>query len=88
MKTTVIRRLLSVALCLALLVGAVSLTACSSKSPVLLELDGIEITANQYQFFLSRVKGSLYYTGYNITSDSFWNMTLADFFTGEKEKAG
>ena len=42
MKTTVIRRLLSAVLCLALLVGAVSLTACSNKSPVLLELDGVE----------------------------------------------
>ena len=78
MKITVFRRLLSVILCLALLVGAVSLTACSSKSPVLLELDGIEITANQYQFFLSRVKGSLYYTGYNVESEKFWNMIIDD----------
>ena len=78
MKTTVIRRLLSVILCLALLAGAVSLTACSGKSPVLLELDGIEITANQYQFFLSRVKGSLYYTGYNVESEKFWNMIIDD----------
>ena len=78
MKTTVIRRLLSVLLCLAVLAGAVSLTACTGKSPVLLELDGKEITANQYQFFLSRVKGSLYYTGYNVESDSFWNMIIDD----------
>ena len=78
MKTSAIRRLLSVILCLALLVGAVSLTACSSKSPVLLELDGIEITSNQYQFFLSRVKGSLYYTGYNVESEKFWNMIIDD----------
>ena len=78
MKTTVIRRLLSAVLCLALLVGAVSLTACSNKSPVLLELDGVEITANQYQFFLSRVKGSLYYSGYNVDSDKFWNMIIDD----------
>ena len=78
MKTTVIRRLLSVLLCLTLLAGAVSLTACSSKSPVLLELDGVEITANQYQFFLSRVKGSLYYAGYNVESDKFWNMIIDD----------
>ena len=78
MKTTVIRRLLPVILCLTLLVGALSLTACSTQSPVLLKLDGVEITANQYQFFLSRVKGSLYYTGYNVSSDSFWNMIIDD----------
>ncbi|MBQ9151987.1 MAG: hypothetical protein IJX72_07030 [Clostridia bacterium] len=78
MKTTVVRRLLSVALCLTLLTGVLGMTACSSKSPVLLELDGIEITANQYQFFLSRVKGSLYYTGYNVESADFWNMIIDD----------
>ena len=78
MKTTVIRRLLSALLCLALLVGALGLTACSEKSPVLLELDGQEITANQYQFLLSRVKGSLHYTGYNVESDNFWNMIIDD----------
>ncbi len=78
MKITVIRRLLSAILCLALLVGAVSLTACAGKSPVLLKLDGIEITANQYQFFLSRVKGSLHYTGYNVESEKFWDMIIDD----------
>lgn len=78
MNTTVSRRLLAVALCLALLMGALGMTACSDKSPVLLELDGFEITANQYQFFLSRVKGSLYYTGYSVESDDFWNMIIDD----------
>ena len=78
MKTTALRRALTVILCLSLLVGSVSLTACSSKGDVLLELDGITMTANQYQFFLSRVKGSLYYTGYNVESDSFWNMIIDD----------
>ena len=78
MKTTAIRRLLSVVLCLTLLLGALSMTACASKSPVLLKLDGVEITANQYQFLLSRVKGSLHYTGYNVASDSFWNMIIDD----------
>ncbi len=78
MKTTILRRLLAVTVCLTLLVGALGMTACSDKSPVLLELDGHEITANQYQFFLSRVKGSLYYTGYNVESSDFWNMIIDD----------
>ena len=64
MKITTLRRLLTVVLCLALAVGAISMTACGKKSPTLLELDGNKITANQYQFLLSRVKGSLHYTGY------------------------
>lgn len=78
MKTTVMRRILSVVLCLTLMLGAVSLTACASKSPVLLELDGVEITANQYQFLLSRVKGSLFYAGYSVENDSFWDMIIDD----------
>ena len=78
MKTTALRRLLPVILCLTLLVGALTFCACSPKSPVLLELDGISLTAPQYQFFLSRVKGSLYYTGYNVESESFWNMIIDD----------
>ena len=78
MKITILRRLLSALLCLTLLVGALGLTACSEKSPALLELDGHTITAAQYQFFLSRVKGSLYYTGYNVESADFWNMIIDD----------
>ena len=76
MKTTITRRLLAVLVCLTLLAGALGMTACAKKSPVLLKLDGYEITANQYQFFLSRVKGSLHYTGYNVESDDFWNMII------------
>ena len=78
MKTTILRRILAVAVCLTLLAGALGMTACSDKSPALLELDGNKITANQYQFFLSRVKGSLYYTGYNVESSDFWNMIIDD----------
>ena len=78
MKTTTLRRLLTIVLCLTLLMGTLAMTACSEKSPVLLKLDDHEITANQYQFFLSRVKGSLHYTGYNVESSDFWNMIIDD----------
>ena len=49
MKTTAIRRILSVILCLALLMGAVAMTACSRKGTTLLELNGYTISTNQYQ---------------------------------------
>ena len=78
MKTTVIRRLVSVLLCLVLLAGAVSLTACGSKSPALMKLDGQTITANQFQFMLSRLKGNMGYLGYNVTNASFWNTIIDD----------
>lgn len=72
------RRLLTGVLCLALLLGAMAMTACSAKGETLLSLEGNKITANQYQFFLSRVKGSLHYTGYNVESADFWNMIIDD----------
>ncbi len=78
MKITALRRLVTVALSLCLLLSALGLTACSNKGPVLMELDGIELTANQYQFFLSRAKGYMYYTGYNVESSDFWNMIIDD----------
>lgn len=76
MKTTVIRRILSVILCLALLAGAVAMTACSKKGETLLELDGQTITANQYQLLLARVKGSLAHAGYSVDSSTFWDMVI------------
>ncbi len=78
MKITALRRLATVALSLCLLLCALGLTACSDKGPVLMELDGLELTANQYQFFLSRAKGYMYYTGYNVDSADFWNMIIDD----------
>ena len=76
MKITAIRRILSVILCLALLVGAVAMTACSRKGDTLLELEGHTISVNQYQLLLSRVKASLYYAGYSVDSATFWDMVI------------
>ena len=77
MKITYIRRITVVLLCLCLLAGALSMTACGGKSPALLELDGQTITANQFQFMLSRLKGNMGYMGYNVNSADFWN-TIVD----------
>ena len=76
MKSTAIRRILSVILCLALLAGAVAMTACSKKGETLLELNGQTITANQYQLLLARVKGSLAHAGYSVDSSTFWDMVI------------
>ena len=76
MKTTAIRRILSVILCLTLLMGAVAMTACSRKGTTLLELNGYTISVNQYQLLLSRVKASLYYAGYSVDSPTFWDRVL------------
>ena len=76
MKTITFRRLLSVLLCLALLMGAVAMTACANKGKTLLELDGHTISSNQYQLLLSRVRGSLAYAGYSVDSPTFWEMVI------------
>ncbi len=76
MKTTAIRRILSVILCLALFAGAVAMTACSNKGEILLELNGQTISANQYQLLLARVKGSLARAGYSVDSSTFWDMVI------------
>lgn len=76
MKSTAIRRILSVILCLALLAGTVAMTACSKKGETLLELNGQTITANQYQLLLARVKGSLAHAGYSVDSSTFWDMVI------------
>ena len=76
MKTTASRRILSVILCLAILVGAVAMTACSKRGTTLLELNGYTISTNQYQLLLSRVKASLYYAGYSVDSSTFWDMVI------------
>lgn len=76
MKKFAIRRLLSVLLCLALLAGTAGLTACADKGEPLLELEKNSISVNQFQFLLSRVKGSLGYAGYSVDSDDFWDMIV------------
>ena len=76
MKTSLPRRLVAALLCLTLLAGAVAMTACSKKESTLLELDGYTISVNQYRLLLSRVKASLYYGGYSVNSDTFWDMVI------------
>ena len=78
MKTTTTRRFVAVLLCLSLLAGACALTSCAGKSPVVMELEGQTLTANQFQFMLSRLKGNMGYLGYNVADASFWNTIIDD----------
>ncbi len=77
MNITITRRLPALLLVLTLLLGALSMSACSKKETTLMELEGYTITTNQYRFLLSRVKGSLGYAGYSVDSDSFWEMVIS-----------
>ena len=61
------------------------MTACASST--LMELGEVKISANIYEFLLSRMKGSLYKMGYDVNSEDFWNtvfsingMTYEEYF--------
>ncbi len=71
-------RLLCAILCACLLLCSVGLlSSCGKKQTVLLSLDGHTVTANAYQFLLSRVRGTLDRGGYPVTDDDFWTTVIA-----------
>ena len=76
MNIRILRRVLSVLLAVTLLVGVMGLTACTQKGEPLLTLEDHTLTVNHYQFLLSRVKGTLALSGYNVENESFWDMII------------
>lgn len=78
-------RTLALLVCLAVL--ALSLVCCGSSSKVLMTLEDQTITVNTYELLLSRMKGTLEYSGYPADEDAFWDQivstkgaTYDDFF--------
>ena len=71
------KKILIKLLCLTLvLCMAVPLfTACSGGT--IMELGEKKIETNVYEFLLSRMKGSFYTMGYDVNSESFWNMVFS-----------
>ena len=43
---------------------------------ILMQLDGQSVSVNLYEFYLSRVKGTLASYGYDLTSEEFWNTVI------------
>ncbi len=67
-------------LCLLLFACLLCMTVCScsgGKGEVLMSLDGKTITANEYEFFMTRVKGRMFYEGYSVTDASFWKTIIS-----------
>lgn len=67
-----ILRALAVTLCLCALMG---LFACSAR-PVM-SVDGIEVSANEVEFFMTRMKGVLELYGSDVASQTFWNTVIS-----------
>ncbi len=66
----------AVLLVVAIIVGVFAIIAHINKSPVVLECEGQRIDTAFYEFMLSRVKGDLYNSGYDVDSESFWNTKI------------
>ncbi len=67
------RRVAALLLGFCLLFGSLVLTSCGDQTTPLAELEGETISTNMYQFFLSRVKGTLGRAGYSVDKDDFWD---------------
>ena len=66
----------SVLLIVAIVVGVFAIIAHINKSPVILKCEKQKIDTAFYEFMLSRVKGDLYNSGYDVDSESFWNTKI------------
>ena len=88
MKKTI--KILSLCLVICLLCG--SLAACAQQK-TMMTLGDKTLSVNVYEFLLSRMKGTLGYYGYDITSESFWRTVVSsdgttydDYFCAEIER--
>lgn len=68
-------KFLSLILCILLLIPAV--TSCAGKTETLIEYEGKTLSKNEYEFLLSRMKGTLAYYGYEVDKPSFWKTVVS-----------
>ncbi len=68
--------IISALLVAAIIVGIFAVIAHIRKSPVILKCEGQKIDTAFYEFMLSRVKGDLYNSGYNVNSEAFWSTKI------------
>ena len=82
------KKIITLFLCLAICISAISLSACGQKGKVLMSIEDKSITPSTYTLLLSRMKGTLSYYGYDVESEDFWNtiisldgLTYDDYFS-------
>ncbi len=66
----------AVLLVAAIVVGVFAIIAHINKSPVIMKCEKQKIDTAFYEFMLSRVKGDLYNSGYDVDSDAFWSTKI------------
>lgn len=69
----------SLMLCVALLVGAITITSCGDTTPAVMTLDGHTVTAAMYHYWASSSKGS-YIAAYEdvVNTEEYWNSELTE----------
>ncbi len=70
------------------LVSAALASCGAGKSETVMSIADKTLSLNTYEFLLSRMKGTLYYYGFDVTNNSFWKtiistdgMTYDDYFS-------
>lgn len=66
----------AVLLAAAIVVGVFAIVAYINRSPVIMKCEKQRIDTAFYEFMLSRVKGDLYNSGYDVDSDEFWDTVI------------
>ncbi len=66
----------AVLLVVAIVVGVFAIIAHINKSPVILKCEKQKIDTAFYEFMLSRVKGDLHNSGYDVDSSAFWGTKI------------
>ena len=73
MKKTV--KITLVVLVLCLIVSA--LASCTTQGEAVMTIADKGMSVNTYQLLLSRMKGTLYRYGYDVTSEKFWRTIIS-----------
>ena len=78
---------------LAVLMLASTLSACSSQGEAVMTIADKGMSINTYQLLLSRMKGTLYSYGYDVTNEKFWRTIISadgttydDYFTASVQE--
>lgn len=72
-----IKRISAFLLAVLLCASAVMMSSCSGKAVMSVSDSKISVSANEVEFFMSRMKGTLYSYGYDVSSSSFWGTVVS-----------
>lgn len=72
-KKRIIAFISAIVICL----SAVTLSSCSKNEAMSMSEGKISVSTHEVEFFMTRMKGTLYSYGYDVSSDSFWGTVVS-----------